>query len=248
MKTIKLLYSTGFDLFYKEISEDKYKSVIPEEINFLDMFIEMYPEVTKVEILEIIEYVFLLYFNYAYMSEKSESDESMQISLFKYTNISNDFHASYISEYYHIVGHLFLSGYIDFMVDAPEETLLSNYMEDKYKAWLHFRDNFLYKERFNYHGYDVQLYNGKIYTTDTCPYIYKDGVKHMLGTAPTFGAVSWDDPTFWSIYNVFTVATKKGIDYFENELAPRIYNKYKDLEVEIDDDYNIINWIGHINR
>ena len=70
----------------------------------------------------------------------------------------------------------------------------------------------------------------------------------MLGTAPTFGNVSWDDPTFWSIYNVFTVATKKGIDYFENELAPRIYNKYKYLEVEIDDDYNIIRWIGHINR
>lgn len=247
MKTVKLLYGIGFDLFYKEINEDKYECVIPEKINFLDMFIKMYPEVTKVDILEIIEYLCLLYINYAYISEKSESDESLKIPLFEYTNMSNDFHASYISEYYHIIGQLFLSGYIDFMVDAPEETLLSNYMEDKYKAWLHFRDNFLYKERFNYHGYDVLLYNGKIYTDETCPYEYKDGMKSYLGTTPTFGAVSWDNPEFWSAYNVFTVAVKKGIDYFENELAPRIYNKYKDLEVEIDDDYNIIKWIGHIN-
>ena len=49
-------------------------------------------------------------------------------TLFEYKNMSNDFHASYISEYYHIIGQLFLSGYIDFMVDAPEETLLSKYL------------------------------------------------------------------------------------------------------------------------
>ena len=31
-------------------------------------------------------------------------------------------------------------------------------------------------------------------------------------------------------------------------LQPRLYNKYKDLSVELDDNYNIIRWIGHINR
>ena len=44
-------------------------------------------------------------------------------------------------------------------------------------------------------------------------------MKSYLGTAPTYGAVSWDNPEFWSAYNVFTVAVKKGIDYFEKELA-----------------------------
>ena len=47
---------------------------------------------------------------------------------------------------------------------------------------------------------------------------------------------------------MFTVATKKGMDYFEKELAPRIYQKYKDLEVEVDDNYNVIRWIGHVNN
>lgn len=248
MKTIKLLYDEGYDLFCRDINDDDTESVIPKEITFLEMYLEMYPEVTKLDILEIIEYVFLVHFNYPYISEQSESDETMLIPLFTYTNMSNDFHASYISDYYHIVGHLFLSGYIDFMVEAPIETLLSNYMEDKYKAWLHFRDNFLYKERFNYYGIDVMLYNGKIYTDFTCPYVYVNGMKKYLGTSPTCSFTSWDDPTFWSANNVYTVATKKGIEYFEKELAPRIYQKYKDLEVEVDDDYNVIRWIGHVNN
>lgn len=92
------------------------------------------------------------------------------------------------------------------------------------------------------------LYNGKIYTNDTCPYVYENGIKKYLGIAPTYSSTSWDDPTFWSAYNVFTVATKKGMDYFEKELAPRIYQKYKDLEVEVDDNYNVIRWIGHVNN
>ena len=31
-------------------------------------------------------------------------------------------------------------------------------------------------------------------------------------------------------------------------LAPKFYNKYKDLEVEIDDKGNVLRWIGEINR
>ena len=62
MKTIKLLYDEGYDLFCRDINDDDTESVIPEEITFLEMYLEMYPEVTKLDILEIIEYVFFYEF------------------------------------------------------------------------------------------------------------------------------------------------------------------------------------------
>ncbi|EKE4839768.1 hypothetical protein OU089_001848, partial [Campylobacter coli] len=42
--------------------------------------------------------------------------------------------------------------------------------------------------------------------------------------------------------------TPKGTKYFQEILAPKFYNKYKDLEVEIDDKGNVLRWIGEINR
>ncbi|AXL42344.1 hypothetical protein AEI20_06205 [Campylobacter jejuni] len=40
----------------------------------------------------------------------------------------------------------------------------------------------------------------------------------------------------------------KQIDFIYEILAPKFYNKYKDLEVEIDDKGNVLRWIGEINR
>lgn len=60
--------------------------------------------------------------------------------------------------------------------------------------------------------------------------------------------VSWDTPQYWSQYNIWVATTSKGTKYFNEILAPKFYNKYKDLEVEIDDKGNIIRWIGKINR
>ncbi|HED6133944.1 TPA: hypothetical protein R5X18_001631 [Campylobacter coli] len=50
------------------------------------------------------------------------------------------------------------------------------------------------------------------------------------------------------MYNINCFRTQKGTKYFNEILAPKFYNKYKDLEVEIDDKGNIIRWIGKINR
>ncbi|EHL8267774.1 hypothetical protein I9Q68_02340, partial [Campylobacter coli] len=55
-------------------------------------------------------------------------------------------------------------------------------------------------------------------------------------------------PQYWSQYNIWVATTPKGTKYFNEILAPKFYNKYKDLEVEIDDKGNIIRWIGKINR
>ncbi|HEF9143851.1 TPA: hypothetical protein SBV52_001797, partial [Campylobacter coli] len=59
---------------------------------------------------------------------------------------------------------------------------------------------------------------------------------------------SWDTPKYWSQYNIWVARTPKGDEYFKKVLAPRFYNKYKDLEVEIDSKGNVIRWIGQINR
>ncbi len=59
---------------------------------------------------------------------------------------------------------------------------------------------------------------------------------------------SWNTPQYWDRYRFWVARTEKGTKYFNEILAPKFYNKYKDLEVEIDDKGNIIRWIGKINR
>ncbi|TLD80015.1 hypothetical protein LS70_009490, partial [Helicobacter sp. MIT 11-5569] len=144
---------------------------------------------------------------------------------------------TYISEYINVIGQLFLAGYIDFgsycddedrsKIDYP--TNLSYYKEDKYQAWIYFRDNYFYANRFNRDLCDP----------DT---IDEEGYSLILGDT------SWDTPQYWLQYNIWVARTEKGTKYYNEILSPRFYNKYKDLEVEIDDKGNIIRWIGKINR
>ncbi|HHD0202806.1 TPA: hypothetical protein ACOSZU_001919, partial [Campylobacter jejuni] len=109
---------------------------------------------------------------------------------------------TYISEYINILGQLFLAGYIDFgsycdedrnKIDYPSN--LSYYKEDKYQAWIYFRDNFFYKERF-------------IRELDDLETLDEDGCSLVLGN------VSWDTPQYWSQYNIWVATTPKGTKYF----------------------------------
>lgn len=59
---------------------------------------------------------------------------------------------------------------------------------------------------------------------------------------------AWDTPQYWDRYTFWVTCTEKGTKYFNEILSPRFYNKYKDLEVEIDSRGNIVRWIGKINR
>ncbi|HFP7462809.1 TPA: hypothetical protein ACVZ4T_001867, partial [Campylobacter jejuni] len=68
------------------------------------------------------------------------------------------------------------------------------------------------------------------------------------GCSTMFSPTSWDTPQYWSQYNIWVATTPKGTKYFQEILTPKFYNKYKDLEVEIDDKGNIIRWIGEINK
>ena len=215
-----------FDDIFREIKRDEFWE--------MQLFLQI-PNLTKTDILEYFEYIALgysiggvecdcLYIPMSYLDSKDEV-------------IENDSNPTYISEYINIVGQLFLGDYIDFgsyydnddreKIDYP--TNLSYYKEDKYQAWIHFRDNYFYISRFN-----RDLDEPK--TTD------ENGYSLILDDA------SWDTPKYWSQYNIWVTRTQKGTKYFDEILSPRFYNKYKDLEVEIDDKGNVIRWIGQINR
>ncbi len=145
---------------------------------------------------------------------------------------ANDPQPNYISEYIHIVGQLFLAGYIEFGMcglQDKEENLLSNQKEDKYQAWIYFRDNFFYKNAYNRDMVEVRE---KYPNMSDDEYVYS----------------TYDTPQYWDMYRFWVAQTEKGTKYFNEILAPRFYNKYKDLSVEIDSEGNIIRWIGKINR
>ena len=196
----------------------------------------------KVNVLEFFEYYFLLICGKSIGISRWELDTLMLIDAYRIDHLDdtlspNPPKPTYISEYINIVGQLFLAGYIDFgsyydnedrdKIDYP--TNLSYYKEDKYQAWIYFRDNFFYANKFNRDLDEERIAD-------------EDGYCLLLEDA------SWDTPKYWSQYNIWVAQTPKGTKYFNEILIPRFYNKYKDLSVEIDEKGNIIRWIGEINR
>ena len=218
----------------------------------------------KVNVLEFFEYYFLLICGKSIGISRWELDTLMLIDAYHIDNLDdtlspNPPKPTYISEYINIVGQLFLAGYIDFgsycddedrdKIDYPEN--LSYYKEDKYQAWIYFRDNFFYANAFNKSDDDdIMIYEGKEYSTKDCPTYFNTETKRKkyCGYSTMYSDTSWDTPKYWSQYNIWVAQTEKGTKYFNEILAPRFYNKYKDLEVEIDEKGNIIKWIGKINR
>ncbi|AAP76797.1 hypothetical protein [Helicobacter hepaticus] len=186
------------------------------------------PHLTKVDILEYFEcYVAAFGTEEVYSAFFADSPYKLNETL-----LANDPQPNYISEYIHIVGQLFLAGYIEFGMcglQDKEENLLSNQKEDKYQAWIYFRDNFFYKNAYNRDMVEVRE---KYPNMSDDEYVYS----------------TYDTPQYWDMYRFWVAQTEKGTKYFNEILAPRFYNKYKDLSVEIDSKGNIIRWIGKINR
>ena len=201
----------------------------PYDLEF-ELFLQI-PNLTKVDILEYFEES-ILDLATGYSGNGIELDSLFFEFLFDSTNVTagNSANPTYISEYINIVGQLFLAGYIDFGLcglQDKEENLLSG-QKDIYQAWIHFRDNFFYTDAF-YRDYEI-LDNSESFSTEE------------------YRKVNWDMPSYWDRYTFWVTRTQKGTKYFNEILSPRFYNKYKDLEVEIDDKGNVIRWIGQINR
>ena len=194
----------------------------------MQLFLQI-PNLTKADILEYFEYLALERIlsgecdvGFVPMSYLDSKNEIME----------NDPNPTYISEHINVVGQLFLAGYIEFGMcglQDKEENLLSKQKPDKYQAWIHFRDNFFYTEAY-----------------------YKDILdlreRYPNMSDEDYFNSTWDTPQFWDKYRFWVATTERGEKYFNEILSPKFYNKYKDLEVEIDDKGNIIKWIGKINK
>ncbi|ECQ8762690.1 hypothetical protein F0G23_09400, partial [Campylobacter jejuni] len=227
-----------------------YDGICFDEKSDIKLFLQI-PNLKKTDILEYFEDHFL-----GSIFEDACEFNDLDCPLF-YTedeNLKNSIKPNYNSEYVSIIGQLFLAGYIDFGITPRSEdkytrtdypTNLSYYKEDKYQAWIYFRDNFFYTNAF-LKGYydDILIYKGKEYTANTLPKLKKGETIHST----MHSAASWDMPRYWSGYNIWVTRTQKGTKYLREILEPRVYNKYKDLEVEIDDKGNVLRWIGEINR
>ena len=192
-----------------------------------ELFLQI-PNITKTDILEFFEYIA---FGRSISGGECDSHFVPMCVDSKNEVIENDSSPTYISEYINVVGQLFLGGYIDFGLcglQDKEENLLSR-QKDKYQAWIHFRDNFFYTDAY---------YRDITALEEKYPNMSDDDYRNA----------DWNTPQYWDRYRFWVARTPKGTKYFNEILAPRFYNKYKDLEVEIDDKGNVIRWIGQINR
>ena len=192
-----------------------------------ELFLQI-PNITKTDILEFFEYIA---FGRSISGGECDSHFVPMCVDSKNEVIENDSSPTYISEYINIVGQLFLAGYIDFglcNLQDKEENLLSR-QRDTYQAWIHFRDNFFYTDAY---------YRDITALEEKYPNMSDDDYRNA----------DWNTPQYWDRYMFWVARTPKGDEYFEKVLSPRFYNKYKDLEVEIDSKGNIIRWIGRINR
>lgn len=215
--------------------------------------------ITKMDILELFEYYILFICGKSMGISRWECNNLILLNA-DITDSSffslNTLKPTYISEYINILGQLFLAGYIDFGSNCDNDnrdkikypTNLSNYKEDKYQAWIYFRDNFFYTNAFlKFDEDDILIYQDQEYTEKTLPKCKKRKKGEKIYST-MYSPTSWDTPQYWSQYNVWVARTEKGTKYFNEILAPKFYNKYKDLEVEIDSKGNVIRWIGKVNR
>ena len=209
-----------FDEIVKKIGYDVYHS------NWeMQLFLQI-PNLTKADVLE--------YFEHFIMDFALNGDGEVD-SIFMVINKGlaiNNPNPTYISEHINVVGQLFLAGYIEFGMcglQDKEENLLSKQKPDKYQSWIHFRDNFFYAEAY---------YKDILDLRERYPNMSDEDYVNS----------TWNTPQYWDKYRFWVATTERGEKYFNESLSPKFYNKYKDLEVEIDDKGNIIRWIGKINR
>ncbi|TQR53125.1 hypothetical protein [Campylobacter troglodytis] len=228
----RVLKDKDSGIFHDDFYDLRHKLEREGNVDFNFKLFSQIPELAKTDILE---YFAIRVLDLA-TGPFGEDDGAMELdSLFvEHPDdlLVNDTRPSYVSEYINTVGQLFLAGYIEFGMcglQDKEENLLSKQKDDKYQAWIHFRDNFFYTGAYWDDMIDL-----------------KERYKDMSDEDYKYS--NWDTPKFWDRYHFWVCRTPKGTKYFKEVLAPKFYNKYKDLEVEVDDEGKVIRWIGSINR
>ncbi|WP_110580831.1 hypothetical protein, partial [Helicobacter cinaedi] len=208
-----------FDSIYKIGMDKKIAAVLGDEALDLKLLLSN-SNITKIDILE--------YFEHYILAEAESNFEIDEVFMGQYdvypfdvldkTLFENDPKPSYASEYIGVIGECFLGNLIDFTCKDEEKSLFHSF-NSSFEAWKYFKEIFFYQ------------YQNYLYSNDK-----KENSK-----------ILWNNPKDWNSWDINVIRTEKGTKYFNEILAPRFYNKYKDLSVEIDSKGNIIKWIGKIN-
>ena len=123
-------------------------------------------------------------------------------------------HPTYAGEYFGVMGQLFLGGMIDFGIEGGnlrEKGTNFNINLSKidlgmslYEKWIYFRDNFFYGYKF----------------------LEEDKITPQA-------EITWKNPNTWSRFSHWICMTKVGKEYCDKILKPRLYEKYKDVVIEV---------------
>lgn len=171
----------GLFTFIYDIYELQY-----EYDEFSNLFLKI-PNIMKVDILEYFEHLILG----SFFSNKIDSNDIIPEFFYQSKDNIDSAKATFQSEYIDVIGQLFLAGYIDYGIFYSRNenknrvdyaTNLSHYKEDKYRAWIYFRDNYFYKEKAYIRDLDkddIPVYKGKEYSMLDRPYKVIDGEKYF---------------------------------------------------------------------
>lgn len=129
---------------------------------------------------------------------------------------------TYLSDYIEVMGHLFLASYIDFGIDCDKHDTLK----------IDFPSNLSYLKEDKYQAWSYfreHFFFENRFLIEKC-------------SLP----LSWDNPKSWDSLSFWIAITPKGEKYFTQILAPKFYERYKDLKIQIKENGEIV-WSGEID-
>jgi len=117
-------------------------------------------------------------------------------------------------------GQFYLNNFIDTDIKYKTSANINLNMK-KFEEWKILRENFFYNlDKFIVRPYEL-LKN----------YIYAD-------------YAFWEEPNRWCHHNMYMFITECGKKYYDEILIPSLCNKYKHIEVDIDEEGNVTKWYG----